>query len=213
MSRSCNVIVLLYVTLGGLAPVPNGHVPNGGRLPKKGLLFAGVHQHMAELIHEYFERYLNLSPEAVVDLHSTYYKTYGLQRPELTRLLRDINCSEAKLWLFTNAYVTHDWRMVKIQEIEDIFDGITFCDYTSIPFLSKPEKEMSKKAMLEAGVESMEDRYFVDDNYYNCKMAETIGCNNVHLVEDEARVPEKQASRYQIKDVPTSIPDVIYQDE
>ncbi|KAI1435479.1 pyrimidine 5'-nucleotidase [Xylaria sp. CBS 124048] len=185
---------------------------------------------MADLIHQYFETYLDLSPQAAIDLHAKYYKTYGLAigglmrfhqvdplhfnskvddalpledliqpRPEIVRLLRDINRNEVKLWLFTNAYVNHAKRVVKILGIDDIFEGITYCDYTSLPFKSKPEKEMFNKAMEDAGVERMEDCYFVDDNYYNCRTAEEIGWNSAHLVEDGMPVPEKQASKHQIE--------------
>ncbi|KAI0112371.1 pyrimidine nucleotidase [Nemania sp. FL0031] len=191
---------------------------------------AKVHQRMADLIHDYFERNLNLSPEAAVELHRKYYQKYGLAigglmrhhdidplhfnsqvddalpldnlihpRIEVIRLLQDIDKSKVKLWLFTNAYVNHGRRVVKLLGIDHMFDGITYCDYTTLPFVSKPQEEMFAKAMMEAGAHDMEDCYFVDDNFSNCSMAERLGWNSVHLVEEGVPAPAAQASKHQIK--------------
>ncbi|KAI1128364.1 pyrimidine nucleotidase [Nemania abortiva] len=191
---------------------------------------AKVHQRMADLIHDYFERNLNLSHEEAVALHMKYYQKYGLAigglmrhhdidplhfnsqvddalplddlihpRIEVIRLLQDIDRSNVKLWLFTNAYVNHGRRVVKLLGIDHMFDGITYCDYTTLPFVSKPQEEMFAKAMMEAGAHDMEDCYFVDDNFSNCSMAERLGWNSVHLVEEGVPVPAVQASKHQIK--------------
>lgn len=84
-------------------------------------------------------------------------------RPELKQLLEDIDRSKVKLWLFTNAYVNHAKRVVRLLEIEDKFDGITYCDYSSVPFVCKPHKDAYVKAMKDAGVENWEDCYFVGE--------------------------------------------------
>lgn len=81
--------------------------------------------------------------------------------PELRRLLEDIDKSKVKMWLFTNAHITHGKRVVKLLGIEDLFEGITFCDYRKLPFVCKPHREMFEKAEAEAGVRSVEDCYFV----------------------------------------------------
>ncbi|TGJ80718.1 hypothetical protein E0Z10_g8042 [Xylaria hypoxylon] len=190
---------------------------------------AKVHHRMADLIHDYFEKYLGLPHEEAVKLHSRYYQNYGLAigglmryhdvdplhfnsevddalpledliqpRIDLIRLLQDIDRSKVRLWLFTNAYVNHARRVVKILGVDKMFDGITYCDYTTLPFVSKPQEEMFAKAMMEAGAHNMEDCYFVDDNYNNCNMAEKLGWNSAHLVEEGVPVPIEQASMYQI---------------
>ena len=82
-------------------------------------------------------------------------------RPQLKKLFSDIDRKKVKLWLFTNAYKTHAQRVVKILEIDDFFDGLTYCDYSSVPFLCKPQKSMYLKAMREAGVQNMKDCFFV----------------------------------------------------
>lgn len=89
-------------------------------------------------------------------------------RPELKKLLQDINRSKLKLWLFTNAYVTHAKRVVKLLEVEEMFDGVTYCNYSSVPFVCKPHKDMYSKAMKEAGVEKMEDCFFVGQSDRPC---------------------------------------------
>jgi len=81
--------------------------------------------------------------------------------PELRKLLEDIDRSKVRLWLFTNAYITHGRRVVRILQIEDQFEGITYCDYGTIPLLCKPDPNVYAKAMREAQVDSYSDCYFV----------------------------------------------------
>lgn len=80
---------------------------------------------------------------------------------KLKKLFEDIDKSKIKLWLLTNAYKTHGMRVVKLLGVDDLFEGITFCDYTQEEMIAKPHKEMFEKAMLEAGVDNKEDCYFV----------------------------------------------------
>ena len=82
-------------------------------------------------------------------------------RAELKKLLQDIDTSQVRLWLFTNAYINHGKRVVKLLEIEEFFEGITYCDYGSIPLVCKPHENMYQKAMEEAGVDRAEDCFFV----------------------------------------------------
>lgn len=81
--------------------------------------------------------------------------------PELRQLLEDIDRSKVRLWLFTNAYVNHGRRVVRLLGIDDLFEGLTFCDYSEVPLVCKPHEDMFKKAMKQAGVERVEDCYFV----------------------------------------------------
>lgn len=79
----------------------------------------------------------------------------------LRQMLEDIDKDKVTMWLFTNAYVTHGRRVVKLLGIDDLFDGLTFCDYAEMPLVCKPSKEMYEKAMKHAGVSKFEDCYFV----------------------------------------------------
>lgn len=81
--------------------------------------------------------------------------------PKLRKLLEDIDRSKVKMWLFTNAYITHGMRVVRLLKIEDLFDGITYCDYGGPKLLCKPTPEMYAKAMREAGVADPQDCYYV----------------------------------------------------
>ena len=81
--------------------------------------------------------------------------------PQLRRLLEDIDRSKVRLWLFTNAHITHGKRVIKLLGVEDMFEGITYCDYTQKTLVCKPHKEMFDRAEAEAGVISVEDCYFV----------------------------------------------------
>lgn len=124
---------------------------------------------------EYYQTY-GLAIEGLVRHHEIDPLAYNSQvddalplegiikpRPELKKLLEDIDRSKVRLWLFTNAYVNHAKRVVRLLGIEDKFDGVTYCDYSSVPFVCKPQKDAYVKAMKEAGVESWDDCYFVGE--------------------------------------------------
>lgn len=81
--------------------------------------------------------------------------------PKLRNLLEDLDRSRVKVWLFTNAYFRHGWRVVNLLGIGDLFDGITYCDYGAGKLLCKPTPAMYEKAMREAAVTDLEDCYFV----------------------------------------------------
>lgn len=103
----------------------------------------------------------------------------GVIKPsqQLKALLADIDRSKVKLWLLTNAYINHAKRVICLLEIEDIFEGITYCDYGSSPLVCKPHPDMYTKAMKEAGAGKVEDCFFVgehlvisDLNRLNCSL-------------------------------------------
>ncbi|MBE3047734.1 HAD hydrolase-like protein [Candidatus Bathyarchaeota archaeon] len=137
--------------------------------------------------------------------------------PGLRALLEDIDKDKVTMWLFTNAYVTHGRRVVKLLGVDDLFDGLTYCDYSGMPLLCKPSRGMYEKAMREAGVDKVEDCFFVgkrclplirfgtetnkspDDSFLNCSKAKEFGWTVAHLVEEGLPVPKKQASQYQIQ--------------
>jgi pyrimidine and pyridine-specific 5'-nucleotidase len=136
--------------------------------------------------------------------------------PELRKLLLSIDKSKVKLWLFTNAYVNHGRRVVKILGVDDIFEGLTYCDYAGRPLICKPAEEMFNKAMREAGVSDMSKCYFVgesslahlfgedltecfiDDSALNCRKAQQLGWTTVHLVEPSVTSPPQQVCKYQV---------------
>ncbi len=180
---------------------------------------------------EYYKNY-GLAIEGLVRYHQIDPLEYnaqvddalpleGIIKPnqQLRKMLEDIDTSKVKLWLLTNAYVNHARRVVRLLGIDDLFEGLTYCNYSEVPFLCKPQPDMYAKAMREAGVEQPENCYFVgkyfifvnpmpganknshstDDSYANCAAAQKLGWTAAHLVEEEVPVPETQASKYQIQ--------------
>jgi pyrimidine and pyridine-specific 5'-nucleotidase len=85
--------------------------------------------------------------------------------PALRKLLEDLDCTKIKPWLLTNAYVTHARRVIRLLGIEDIFEGITYCDYSQPKLVCKPSVEMWEKAEKEAGASATERCYFVGESW------------------------------------------------
>jgi pyrimidine and pyridine-specific 5'-nucleotidase len=149
----------------------------------------GVSESEAIRLHkEYYQNY-GLAIEGLVRHHQIDPLEYNSKvddalpldelitpNPQLRRLLEDIDRSRVRLWLLTNAYVTHGRRVVKILGIDDLFEGLTYCDYSAVPFLCKPSKDMYFKAMKEAGIERPEDCYFIGAHLFCCLI-----CFSFHL--------------------------------
>ena len=83
--------------------------------------------------------------------------------PKLRKMLQDIDKSKVRLWLFTNAHVTHATRVIRLLGIDDLFEGMTYCDYTQPKLVCKPHKEMFDKAEAEAGAASAENCFFIGE--------------------------------------------------
>lgn len=112
----------------------------------------------------------------------------GLLSPDadLRKSLESFDKTKVKMWLFTNAHITHGLRVVKLLGIEDLFEGITFCNYAERPLVPKPASAMFDKAERESGCTPETKKYFVDDSWLNCRAAYARGwTNTVHLVEEE----------------------------
>ncbi|KXL47262.1 hypothetical protein M433DRAFT_65442 [Acidomyces richmondensis BFW] len=118
--------------------------------------------------------------------------------PKLRRLLEDIDRESVKLWLFTNAYITHGLRVVKLLGVADLFEGITYCDYGAAELICKPRPEMFAKAMREAGVADATQCYFVDDSASNAKAGKAYGFKTAHLLEPGSKMPETSVADFEI---------------
>ena len=86
----------------------------------------------------------------------------------LRELLEDLDRTKVKPWLLTNAYVTHGKRVVRLLGVDDLFEGITYCDYSQPKLVCKPSTEMWEKAEKEAGASGIEKCYFVGELYLFC---------------------------------------------
>lgn len=77
--------------------------------------------------------------------------------PAVRKLFEDIDRSKAQVWALTNAYkpvrnpflssassltfLQHAQRVLKILKLDDLIDGLVYCDYTVPDFSCKPEAE------------------------------------------------------------------------
>lgn len=128
--------------------------------------------------------------------------------PKLRRLLERIDRSKVKVWLFTNAYITHGRRVVRLLGIEDLFDGITYCDYGAERLMCKPATEMFDKAMRESNASDLTQCYYVDDSGLNCVGGKNYGWKTAHLVEpDLTEPPTERKADFQISSL-YELPDV-----
>lgn len=132
----------------------------------------------AQMLHQKYYKEYGLAIEGLVRHHKVDPLEYNRKvddalpldeiitpDPTLRRLLEDIDRTKVKPWLFTNAYITHGNRVVKLLGVEDLFEGITYCDYGQKTLICKPHAEMYEKAETEAGAESVERCYFVGPYY------------------------------------------------
>lgn len=129
-----------------------------------------------ELHHKYYVQY-GLALEGLVRHHKVDPLEYNAKvddalpledilkpNPKLRELLEDLDTTKVCPWLFTNAYVNHGRRVVKLLGIDDLFEGLTYCDYGAPRLVCKPSHEMFRKAMQEAGVDDVQNCYFVGES-------------------------------------------------
>ncbi|KAI0478806.1 pyrimidine 5'-nucleotidase [Xylariaceae sp. FL0804] len=174
----------------------------------------GLPEEEANRLHQEYYKNYGLAIEGLVRHHQIDPLEYnakvddalpleGVIKPDpaLRAMLEALDTSKVKPWLLTNAYANHGRRVVKLLGVEDLFEGLTYCDYAEIPIVCKPMEGMYERAMREAGVERAEDCYFVDDSYINCVASQKMGWTTAHLVEEGLSVPPKPASRYQIRHI------------
>ncbi|MCJ1278489.1 hypothetical protein MMC21_006306 [Puttea exsequens] len=120
---------------------------------------------------------------------------------KLRKLLLDMDRSKVKLWLFTNAHITHARRVVRLLDVDDLFEGFTYCNYEKLPLVAKPHVEMFEKAEVEAGATSSQDCFFVDDSILNCTHARARGWTVVHKIEMDDSDPVDPEGSYQVRDL------------
>lgn len=103
------------------------------------------------------------------------------------------------LWLMTNAYKNHALRVISFLGLGDLFDGLSFCDYSKCPIICKPMKEYFHLSLLTAGIDYddssvMTKQSFVDDSEINVKAAFELGFGNViHYVEIDSEFQNLKA--------------------
>ncbi|AET37440.1 uncharacterized protein Ecym_1192 [Eremothecium cymbalariae DBVPG len=119
-----------------------------------------------------------------------------------------------KLWLFTNAYKNHGLRCVRLLGIADLFDGITYCDYSKEDLICKPNPLAFEKAKLESGLGQYKNAFFVDDSAINIRAGLALGIPRcTHVVEEEVdeglgQSPPGCQIINKITDLPKAVPEL-----
>ncbi|CAA7259847.1 unnamed protein product [Cyclocybe aegerita] len=149
---------------------------------------------------------LGLDPQEASELHLKYYTHWNVgldpldfdrkcdgslpledmisYDPSLRQLFEDIDRTKARVWALTNAYRTHAERVLRILKLDDLVDGLVYCDYLVKDFSCKPEPVFYEMAMKQAGVTDPSKCYFVDDNRKNVDAACSVGWGHcVHFCE------------------------------
>ncbi|KAH3660532.1 hypothetical protein OGAPHI_007118 [Ogataea philodendri] len=153
-----------------------------------------LNDHEAHALHMKYYKEYGLAIEGLVRLHKIDALEYNKvvddalpldmilrPNPQLRDMLLRMKKSGKvdRLWLYTNAYKTHGLRVIRLLGLGDIFDGITFCDYTEFPLKCKPMKESFDRALRDAGVRDPRNAYFVDDSGLNVVAAKKFGWGKI----------------------------------
>ncbi|KAJ2367939.1 suppressor of deletion of TFIIS [Coemansia sp. RSA 2610] len=195
----------------------------------------GIAQMMKKRIYA-FGREIGLDEASVVKTCGSYYRDYGLSvrglikhhqvdpaefndkvdgslplediiKPDL-ELRAMLESIRTRRWAFTNAGIDHARRVLKCLGVDDLFEGITYCDYTEPDFPCKPERIAYERAMCEAGVDDPQLCYFADDSAKNVEAALCFGWTAV-LVSPAIRSLGEDATHPQIRrihELPEALP-------
>lgn len=170
----------------------------------------------AEYLHHQYYKDYGLAIEGLVRFHSIDAMEYNREvddalpledilkpDPELREMLLAIDRTKVtKLWLFTNAYKTHGLRVVKLLGIDDLFDGITYCDYAKSPLVCKPMEPMFEKAQKESDSPDRSKCLYVDDSYINIKAANALKWHtSIHYLDPADPVPPRPAGTHLIRNI------------
>ncbi|KDQ64572.1 hypothetical protein JAAARDRAFT_201897 [Jaapia argillacea MUCL 33604] len=110
--------------------------------------------------------------------------------PGLRKLFEDIDRTRVRVWALTNAYRTHAQRVLRILGIDDLIEGLVYCDYAQPNFYCKPEKEFYDQA-LQIAQTTPQKSLFIDDNRANVEAAKRAGWSRcVHFSEHGLEIVE-----------------------
>lgn len=135
------------------------------------------------------------------------------EQREVLQRLRESGSFD-KMWLFTNAYKNHGLRCVRLLGIADLFDGITYCDYSQSDLICKPDARAFEKAKVQSGLGDYSNAYFIDDSGSNINTAIQLGFKKaIHLVEVESdtflgSTPKNAVKVGKMTDLPHACPEI-----
>ncbi|SCV04638.1 LAME_0H20032g1_1 [Lachancea meyersii CBS 8951] len=137
--------------------------------------------------------------------------------PALRAMLKRLRSSKTvdKMWLFTNAYKNHGLRCVRLLGIADLFDGITYCDYSQrYNLICKPDPRAFERAKVQSGLGNYGNAWFVDDSGSNIQTGISLGFKKcIHLIEEEVdemlgKNPPGSLIIKTIEDLPEAAPEL-----
>lgn len=177
---------------------------------------SGIGQMMIERIHSYCVDVMGMSTEEANDLGSKYFRDYGLAirgllkhhqvdpvhydsyvdgslpldsilspNRALRAMIEALPPSYPK-WIFTNAGITHAKRVLKLLDLEGLFNGIIYCHYADPNFVCKPDHAAFIKAMKIAGVQNSYQCVLIDDSRLNVEAALRMGWKAVLIDERQS---------------------------
>ncbi|KAJ1965276.1 suppressor of deletion of TFIIS [Dipsacomyces acuminosporus] len=193
----------------------------------------GVDKLMKQRIYA-FAREIGLDEDSVIATCSSYYMDYGLSvrglikhhnidptdynekvdgslpledvikpDPELRRMIQSM---KIRKWAFTNAGLEHAKRVLRCLQIDDLFEGITFCDYSEPNFPCKPEPPAYERVMKQAGVDDPRVCYFADDSAKNVEAAKSLGWTAIHVSRHAGNAKDGGHQISTIHELPSILP-------
>ena len=120
----------------------------------------------------------NLEPEEFLDY------VHDVEHPELKKndqLISKMRILEGKKIIFTNATSKHAEKILKILELEDVFDQII--DIKDLEYIPKPDKRSYKKLLecLNLNKENLDKTIFFEDTVKNLIPAKELGITTVWM--------------------------------
>jgi putative hydrolase of the HAD superfamily len=172
---------------------------------------SGIWEDVADRIHAFLQRELELTAQEAIDLRARYYKNYGttlrgLQQekavdpidymefihdvpieqkiqvdPDLHALLSAIKIPK---YIFTNASITHAERVLKHLGVDNCFDEII--DIIRLDYACKPDPLAYQRAFDIVGNPDPAGCILIDDSLINLQAGARIGITTVHVGSDDS---------------------------
>lgn len=181
---------------------------------------------------QYMEERLGLSPQEANRLRHEYFTTYGttlrglqnhhhidvdeylayvhdLPLPQFIQpdpgLRHMLSSLSQRKYIFTNADREHATRVLKVLQLEDLFDGII--DVRAIDFICKPDPRAYRLAMKLSAESNPGRCLLVDDSTRNLAPARLMGFTTV-LVGATQSDPAATFSISHLKQLPQALPEL-----
>lgn len=153
----------------------------------------------ARLLHQNYYQQYGLALEGLVRNHKVDALEYNSKvddaidlksvlhyDSDLRNLLISIKKNFDFFWLVTNAYKNHALRVISFLGVGDLFDGLTYCDYSKVPIVCKPQSKYFYNVLDLTNIDDLglKNQFYIDDSEVNVKAAFKLGFGHIiHFVE------------------------------